>query len=150
MEGGYSWMLVAILSAFSIATHETRTLGQQILSCLTENGVHNFTTSSATPSTYHHFLHHSMQNPMFGRPNILKPFSIVLPETKHQLAAAISCARNASLTIRIRSGGHSYEGLSSVAATPFVIIDLMILNRVSVDVDSQTAWVESGATIGEV
>ncbi|KAK9081641.1 hypothetical protein Syun_031424 [Stephania yunnanensis] len=54
------------------------------------------------------------------------------------------------LPTRLRSGGHSYEGLSQTAQTPFVIIDLMNLNRVEIDLESETAWVESGATLGEI
>ncbi|XP_058106389.1 reticuline oxidase-like [Magnolia sinica] len=128
----------------------TIALGEVLLSCLTHTGVRNFTTLSSSPPTYNHFLQHTLQNPRFESPAFLKPFSIILPENKHQLADTIVCARKASLAIRIRSGGHSYEGLSSVADTPFVIIDLMNLNRISVDLDSQTVWVESGVLIGEI
>lgn len=55
------------------------------------------------------------------------------------------------MKIIVRCGGHSYEGTSSVAddGSPFVIIDLMNLNRVSLDLDDETAWVEGGATLGE-
>ncbi|KAF9611979.1 hypothetical protein IFM89_037262 [Coptis chinensis] len=55
-----------------------------------------------------------------------------------------------SWTIRLRSGGHSFEGLSHIADTPCVIIDMMNLNQVSIDLDSKTAWIESGATLGEM
>nr|GEW32028.1 berberine/berberine-like protein [Tanacetum cinerariifolium] len=54
--------------------------------------------------------------------------------------------------IRIRSGGHDYEGLSytSFIHTPFIILDLNKLRSVTVDSDNKTAWVESGPTIGEL
>lgn len=52
--------------------------------------------------------------------------------------------------MRVRSGGHDYEGLSYKAACPFVIIDLVNLRKVSVSLDTSTAWVESGATLGEL
>ena len=51
----------------------------------------------------------------------------------------------------VRSGGHSYEGLSSTSQSPnFVIIDVMRLERVEVDMKSKTAWVESGTTFGQL
>ncbi|KHN30536.1 Reticuline oxidase [Glycine soja] len=55
------------------------------------------------------------------------------------------------MEIRVRCGGHSYEGTSYVAddGTPFVIIDMMNLNHVWVDMETETAWVEGGATLGE-
>lgn len=54
------------------------------------------------------------------------------------------------MQIRIRSGGHDYEGLSSVSEVPFVMIDLANLRSINVDVENRTAWVKAGATIGEV
>lgn len=54
------------------------------------------------------------------------------------------------MQIRVRSGGHDYEGLSYVSDVPFVIIDLINLRSISVDAESGTAWVQAGATIGEV
>ncbi|KAI3891823.1 hypothetical protein MKX03_008449 [Papaver bracteatum] len=81
-----------------------------------------------------------------------KPIVIVLPDTKEQLASTVLCSKQASLAIRVRCGGHSYEGLSSVSTNSgelFLIIDVMNLNNVLVDLESETAWVEGGATLGE-
>ncbi|XP_042520423.1 reticuline oxidase-like [Macadamia integrifolia] len=128
---------------------------EHIKSCLIENHVMNFTVfqySDDQPSQYYNLLNFSIQNLRFTKPKYPKPLAIVLPETKEQLASTILCCRQGPWTIRIRSGGHSYEGLSTVASPryPFVIVDLMNLNRVSVDLKSETAWVEGGATLGEV
>ncbi|KAG6604301.1 Reticuline oxidase, partial [Cucurbita argyrosperma subsp. sororia] len=35
------------------------------------------------------------------------------------------------------------EGLSYVASLPFIIVDLINLNSISIDVESKTAWVQS-------
>ncbi|GAB4826679.1 hypothetical protein Ancab_033574 [Ancistrocladus abbreviatus] len=126
-------------------------------SCLIHHKVTNFTTLPASQphsraSNYHHLLHFSLQNLRFTYPQYLKPSAIILPETKEQLSTSVICCRRAVLDIRVRCGGHDYEGLSSVSnhRTPFVIIDMMNLNRVTLDLKYETAWVEGGATLGEL
>ncbi|XP_056175564.1 berberine bridge enzyme-like 26 [Syzygium oleosum] len=52
--------------------------------------------------------------------------------------------------MRIRSGGHDHEGLSYLSEVPFVMLDMMNLRSVAVDVEDETAWVQSGATVGEL
>lgn len=136
----------------------------QISSCLTQHNINNFTTlhssnSSSTPwpneSYYYKVLNFSIQNLRFADPKAPKPVAIILPQNVEQIKNAVLCVRNASCKIIIRSGGHNYEGTSSTIDTattttpPFVIIDLMNLNRVTVDLEAKTAWVEGGATLGE-
>ncbi|OVA19939.1 FAD linked oxidase [Macleaya cordata] len=125
-----------------------------ISSCLTQNQVKNFTLfakSDNDSSEFFRLLNFSIQNLRFAEPTFSKPIAIVLPETKEQLVSTVLCSNQASIAIRVRCGGHSYEGLSSIGTNGglFVIIDLMNLNRVWVDLESETAWVEGGATLGE-
>ncbi|KAA8514792.1 hypothetical protein F0562_017971 [Nyssa sinensis] len=54
------------------------------------------------------------------------------------------------MQIRVRSGGHDYEGLSYVSQVPFVIVDLFHFQNITVDAEKGTAWVQSGATIGKL
>nr|CAB3480075.1 unnamed protein product [Digitaria exilis] len=121
-----------------------------ITSCLLVNGVRNFSLPSSP--TYTPLLDSTIRNLRFELPSILKPSAIILPSSKLDLKLAILCSRNSSLAIRVRSGGHSYEGLSYTTENhvPFVVIDLSNLNNVHVDPTSATAWVESGATLGEL
>ncbi|XP_026407969.1 reticuline oxidase-like [Papaver somniferum] len=126
-----------------------------ISSCLTQNQVKNFTlnaNSGNDTSEFHKLLSFSIQNLRYAESTYTKPIVIVLPDTKEQLANTVLCSKQASLAIRVRCGGHSYEGLSSVSTNSgelFMIIDVMNLNNVSVDLESETAWVEGGATLGE-
>ncbi|KAK1367126.1 Tetrahydrocannabinolic acid synthase [Heracleum sosnowskyi] len=53
------------------------------------------------------------------------------------------------MELRIRSGGHDFEGQSYVAQVPFVLLDIINHHSVEVDIKNGTAWVKSGATIGE-
>ncbi|KAJ9559960.1 hypothetical protein OSB04_005120 [Centaurea solstitialis] len=124
--------------------------------CLTQYGVHNFTTHSSRnndSSLYYHLLNFSIQNLRFsGNSSLPKPMVIVFPETKEQLAKTVACARESGMEIRVRCGGHSYEGTSSVAVEggPFVVVDMTRLDRVSVDAGAGRAWVEAGATLGQM
>ncbi|KAG4398794.1 hypothetical protein GLYMA_08G112600v4 [Glycine max] len=47
---------------------------------------------------------------------------------------------------------HDYDGLSYVSEAPFVILDMFMLRsvKVNLDDDDDTAWVDSGSTIGEL
>ncbi|XP_058074188.1 berberine bridge enzyme-like D-2 [Magnolia sinica] len=121
---------------------------EDLLTCLSQGGVTNITTSY-NPD-FLHFLDSSNQNLRVSKPFLNKPIAVVFPENKYQVQTVIRCSRQGSWEIRLRSGGHSFEGLSSVADGPFVIIDLMNLNRVTVDLESETTWVEGGATLGQL
>lgn len=79
-----------------------------------------------------------------------KPLFIVAPTHVSHIQASIICSKIYGLEVRIRSGGHDYDGLSYVSGVPFIIIDMFNLRATTVDVDNESAWVESGATLGEV
>ncbi|KAI5003648.1 hypothetical protein ZWY2020_030808 [Hordeum vulgare] len=119
-------------------------------SCLVSNGVSSF--SLPTSPSYAGLLNSSIFNLRFTLPNVARPAAVVLPESRDELRRAILCARASSLAIRVRSGGHSYEGLSYTTENhvPFVVIDIANLNRVRVVPGSAMAWAESGATVGEL
>ncbi|KAF5190038.1 Berberine bridge enzyme-like [Thalictrum thalictroides] len=62
----------------------------------------------------------------------------------------VVCCRQHGLQIRTRSGGHDFEGLSYVSYVPFVLLDLIHLRTISVNIEDNTAWVQTGATLGEL
>ncbi|KAK7278353.1 hypothetical protein RJT34_23381 [Clitoria ternatea] len=150
------YFLCFLLLSFDVSLHLSYSL-RDITSCLDYHKIKNFTTFPSKgrdqSSAYNYFkiLNYSIQNLRFAEPVVPKPKAIILPESLVQLQKSVACCREGSLEIRVRSGGHSYEGTSSVAddGTPFVIIDMMNLNHVWVDMGTETAWVEGGATLGE-
>ncbi|KAF8412774.1 hypothetical protein HHK36_000744 [Tetracentron sinense] len=75
---------------------------------------------------------------------------IFTPSHESQIQAIVICSRKHGIRIRIRSGGHDYEGLSYVSDVPFAIVDLVNLGFIRVDTQDESAWVQAGATIGEV
>ncbi|KAK8307984.1 hypothetical protein V6Z11_D02G024200 [Gossypium hirsutum] len=101
-------------------------------------------------SSYSAVLDSSIRNHRFSTPNTPKPLVIVTPLNISHVQATIHCSKKQGLQIRTRSGGHDFEGLSYVSHVPFVVIDLVNLRSVDVDVENEEAWVQTGATVGEV
>ncbi|CAO2205827.1 unnamed protein product [Urochloa humidicola] len=125
-------------------------LPHDIASCLVSNDVKNFSLP-ASPS-FNPLLSSSLRYLRFISPSVGKPSAIVLPSSQLELQRAVLCAVNTSLAIRVRAGGHSYEGLSytSENGVPFAVIDVSNLNRIRVDATATTVWAESGTTLGEL
>ncbi|EEF39191.1 berberine bridge enzyme-like 26 [Ricinus communis] len=101
-------------------------------------------------SRYSSVLQSSIRNLRFSSTSALKPEFIITPFNESHIQAAVVCAKAYNMLIRTRSGGHDYEGLSYVSDEKFVLVDLASLRSISVDIESESAWVESGATLGEL
>nr|XP_043639367.1 berberine bridge enzyme-like 26 [Erigeron canadensis] len=95
---------------------------------------------------------HTVQNLKYDTSTITKPLAIITPLSYSHVQSTIICSLKSGIRIRIRSGGHDYEALSSISFdhNPFVLVDLIQLRSVTVDSEAKTAWVESGATLGEL
>ncbi|KAL2932996.1 Berberine bridge enzyme-like 8 [Bienertia sinuspersici] len=106
-----------------------------------------YTTQNASFSSV---LQAYVRNLRFNTSSTPKPLAIVTPLEKSHVQATIICARTHALEMRIRSGGHDYEGLSYVSLNPFIILDLFNLRSIDIDLQSDTAWVQTGATVGEL
>ncbi|GMN40605.1 hypothetical protein TIFTF001_009826 [Ficus carica] len=142
------------LSLFSLATSDNT--HDNFLQCLSQNLSNttsidtNLIYSAINESSYSSILNFSIQNPRFNSPSTPKPVVIVTPTLASHVQTAIRCSSKHGVQIRIRSGGHDYEGLSYISDVPFVIIDLFNLRTIEVDVENRTAWIGAGATLGEV
>ncbi|KAK7400480.1 hypothetical protein VNO78_11688 [Psophocarpus tetragonolobus] len=76
--------------------------------------------------------------------------AIITAKSESHVQVTIQCAKVAHIQVRIRSGGHDYEGLSYVSDVPFVVLDMFPLNAIDVDIASGTTWVQAGATFGQL
>ncbi|KAK1615001.1 hypothetical protein QYE76_020518 [Lolium multiflorum] len=94
----------------------------------------------------------SIRFPNFFTNTTVRPLCIVTPTDAGHVQAAVLCGRRNGVRLRVRSGGHDYEGLSyrSVRPEVFGVVDLAKLRSISVNESESTAWVNSGATIGEL
>ncbi|XP_047307607.1 berberine bridge enzyme-like 21 [Impatiens glandulifera] len=100
--------------------------------------------------SYSTVLQSYIRNLRFNTSTTSKPSIIVTPKTESHVSAAILCSKKTKLIVKIRSGGHDYDGLSYISNSPFLILDMFNLRSVSVNPKTQTAWVQAGATLGEV
>nr|GMD68702.1 berberine bridge enzyme-like 15 [Ipomoea batatas] len=106
-------------------------------------------------SSFVSVLQYPIKNTRFNSSDNPKPFSVIRPKEEAEVQSVILCAVELNLRLRTRSGGHDYEGLSYTTPekgdqTPFLVLDLTNFNNVSVDSAEKTAWVGSGATVGDL
>ncbi|XP_038690221.1 berberine bridge enzyme-like 18 [Tripterygium wilfordii] len=127
---------------------------EDFLQCLSLNSEDSASISKViyTPinSSYSSILNFSIQSRRFSTPTTPKPLVIVTPLIVSHIQTTVICSQEHGMQIRIRSGGHDYEGLSYVSDVPFVIVDLINIRSIAVDEGTRTAWLEAGATIGEL
>jgi hypothetical protein len=62
--------------------------------------------------------------------------------------AAVRCARRAGLVVAVRSGGHSWPGLS--VCDGGMVIDLSLMKGVRVDPEARTVRAQAGVLLGEL
>jgi len=143
--------LVFLLSSSSLATSSHTQ--EDFLRCLSlyfEDPVAiSKVVYTSNNSSYSSVLHFSIRNLRFNS-STLKPLVIVTPTDLSHIQATIHCSRRHNLQIRMRSGGHDFEGLSYRSVLPFVVVDLINLRTITVDATNRTAWVQAGATLGEL
>ncbi|GMN59181.1 hypothetical protein TIFTF001_028269 [Ficus carica] len=144
--------LFSFLFAASALTHD------DFLHCLSTHVSNSTSTHEPifyTPndSLYSSVLNSSIRNSRLSSPSIPKPSVIITPFHVSHVQAIVYCSKKHGMQIRIRSGGHDSEGLSYVSyfkLPGYAVIDLRNLNSVNVDVESKSAWVQAGATLGEL
>ncbi|XP_027347249.1 berberine bridge enzyme-like 13 [Abrus precatorius] len=146
------FLSVTIFISFSPSTSSS--IGQGFLQCFqTTLGDNNSTSGvvyTRSSSSYEPVLESSIRNTRFLNSSVPKPNFIVTPHNLFHIQIALLCSKKNSLQVRVRSGGHDYEGLSYISYVPFLIIDLTNLRSISINMEEESAWVESGATLGEL
>ncbi|KAM7505052.1 hypothetical protein LguiB_003956 [Lonicera macranthoides] len=147
-------LLFSFLFATSSAKYFSNYPRNDFVQCLILHSTNSTSISQViyTPnnSSYTSVLDLQLQNLRFATPTTPKPQVIVTPVEESQISSVIYCAKENGLQIRIRCGGHDFEGLSYVAQVPFVMLDMVNLRSIDVDVENATAWVQGGANLGEV
>ncbi|KAL8208179.1 hypothetical protein R6Q57_007591 [Mikania cordata] len=152
-------LLVTLSSSSSSSSsinhdHVTASTSQDFITCLQSNSnnatfISNLIFTPANAS-FIPIWQASVNNLRFNKPSTPKPSFIVTPVHESQIRTALLCTKNHGYEIRIRCGGHDFEGLSYTADVPFVMIDMTNMRSIDVNVTNQTAWVQGGAVLGEL
>ncbi|PHT56334.1 hypothetical protein CQW23_04820 [Capsicum baccatum] len=101
-------------------------------------------------SSYKSVLQHYIRNQRFNRSTTPKPDIIFTPLQESHVQVAVICCRKTDKYLKIRSGGHDYEGISYVSNISFVLLDMSDLHSIDVNIQNETAWVQAGALLGEL
>ncbi|CAL5411767.1 unnamed protein product [Camellia sinensis] len=124
------------------------------LQCLTDHSNPSDQISSIVynpnNTSYTTVLQSYIRNARFNRSTTPKPVIIVTPLQITHVQIAVLCSKSIGIQLKIRSGGHDYDGISYVSDVPFIILDMFNLRSITIDMASETAWVQAGATLGEL
>ncbi|XP_058723644.1 berberine bridge enzyme-like 8 [Vicia villosa] len=145
--------IVVFLSLFSYA-FATNSPQNTFIQCLINNSEPSnpITESIFTQNSpsFPSILQAYIRNLRFNTTKTPKPFLIITPSHVSHIQSSIICGKKHKLQMKIRSGGHDYEGVSYVSNVPFFILDMFNLRSIEVDIENETAWIQTGATLGEV
>ncbi|EOA13174.1 hypothetical protein CARUB_v10026198mg [Capsella rubella] len=152
-------ILALYFSLYTITpTSSSPSLQDQFIKCVQRN-THvyfplekTFFDPAKNVSMFSQVLESTAQNLRFLKKSLPKPWFIINPIHESHVQASIICAKKLGMHHRVRSGGHDYEGLSYVSqiVKPFILLDLSKMRQVDVNIKDNTAWVQSGATVGEL
>ncbi|CAK8578131.1 unnamed protein product [Lathyrus sativus] len=82
--------------------------------------------------------------------NVTKPLLIITPMHENQVQATILCSKTIGLHLKIRSGGHDFEGISYISNSPFIMLDMFNFQNVTVDIQNEIAVIQAGASLGQL
>lgn len=152
-------ILVLYFSFYTITpTSSLASLQDQFINCVQRN-THvyfplekTFFAPTKNVSMFTQVLESTAQNLRFLKQSMPKPGFIFSPIHESHVQASIICSKKLRMHLRVRSGGHDYEGLSYVSQIdkPFILMDLSKMRQVNINIQDNSAWVQSGATVGEL
>ncbi|CAI9089560.1 OLC1v1024151C1 [Oldenlandia corymbosa var. corymbosa] len=116
------------LASSAASASDTFGVHEAFVQCLSRKSLPNEPISGLiyTPnnSSFSTVLQTYIRNLRFNETTTRKPYLIITPTKISHIQSSILCAKQYGLLMKIRSGGHDYEGVSYVADSPFFILDL--------------------------
>ncbi|CAN0911611.1 Berberine bridge enzyme-like 2 [Linum grandiflorum] len=149
-------IVLLLLAGSSDSSDDTSSIYKTFLQCLTQTSMtppDKISELVYTPqnSSYSSVLQSYKRNARFNSSR--KPLIIVTATKIPHVQSTVICTRRmgSNYSLRIRSGGHDFEGLSYVSdSSPFFLLDMSNLRSVDVDIGTNSSWVQSGAILGEL
>uniref|UniRef100_A0A8R7V9A6 FAD-binding PCMH-type domain-containing protein n=1 Tax=Triticum urartu TaxID=4572 RepID=A0A8R7V9A6_TRIUA len=143
--------LLCALSCHAAASYAPVPAKDDFFGCLVKEIPARLLYAKSSPA-FPTVLAQTIRNSRWSSPQNVKPLYIITPTNASHIQSAVVCGRRHSIRLRVRSGGHDYEGLSYRSEKPerFAVVDFNKMRTVSVDGYARTAWVDSGAQLGEL
>ncbi|GMP71993.1 hypothetical protein CsSME_00030199 [Camellia sinensis var. sinensis] len=152
MEKTSPILLLLLVSSLSLAS--SNSLQVTFVQCLSNHSIpqNQITAILYTPNnpSFPTILQSYIRNRRFNTSTTPKPLLIITALLDTHVQAAVLCSKTTKIQLKIRSGGHDFDGLSYVSTTPFIILDMFNLRSISINIITNTAWVDAGATLGEL
>ncbi|PQM40524.1 berberine bridge enzyme-like 21 [Prunus yedoensis var. nudiflora] len=148
-------LVVLLVFHVSASWAASTSVYDNFLQCLNTNTnpsstqLSNIIYAENNPS-YSSVLRAYIRNSRFNTTSTPKPLLIVSPSASSHVQASVVCAKQLGIQLRIRSGGHDYEGLSYWSDQTFIVLDMFNLRTVTVDIEDSSVWVQAGVTLGEL
>ncbi|KAI3924940.1 hypothetical protein MKW98_002849 [Papaver atlanticum] len=146
-----TFLVLVFFSSGSWAANNS--LHGDFLQCIKKNEYSSIPIPIFTPdnSSFTTIFRSSARNLRFLTPNSTQtPQFIITPTHESHVQSAVVCCQKHGFDLKVRSGGHDVEGLSYVSDTPYVLVDLINFRDITVDLKEKTAWIQAGASLGEV
>nr|QHW03916.1 berberine bridge enzyme-like protein 27 [Populus davidiana x Populus alba var. pyramidalis] len=141
-------------SSFSATADGDDSVYESFLQCLESNTNPQDEISklvySQSSASYTSVLRAYIRNARYNTSATPKPVVIVTPSQISHVQATVICTKKVGYQLKIRSGGHDYDGISYVSDMPFFVLDMFNLRSIEVNVNDESATVQAGATLGEL
>ena len=137
------YLLSALFLLFALQTTLSSPIQQTLIQSLSQHSIPSSTIYTPNNSSFSSVLVSRAQNPRFVEPAVPKPELIFTPLSESHVQAAVICSKKFGIHMRVRSGGHDFEGVSyvSIIETLFIVLDLTNLRSISVNINDNSAWV---------
>uniref|UniRef100_A0A7N0RDZ7 FAD-binding PCMH-type domain-containing protein n=1 Tax=Kalanchoe fedtschenkoi TaxID=63787 RepID=A0A7N0RDZ7_KALFE len=153
----FVFLILQHLCSVSYADYDHGDDFNSLLECLSNSTAEHPKTISSilhapfvNNASYTQVLRSLIRNRRFNTSTTPKPIIIITPTRESHVSAAVTCSKSLGRLLKIRSGGHDYDGLSYISDVPFFMLDLFNFRSIDVDIATETAWVQSGAMLGEL